>query len=316
LARSQNTISIEGKQTESKNTSTTDVITDVTQAPVRASEFWRFNRVFFSRWVVILGSVIILLLIVTSAFAPWIAPFDPITPNMSESLQQPSSKHFLGTDVLGRDVLSRIVYGSRVSLMVGVIATSIAAVTGIALGLVAGYFGGWTNNVIMRIIDALMSLPPIVLALAIAALLGGGIKNVMISIGIAMVPTYCRLMCAEVLSIKESDYITAAIASGASHERIMLQHLLPNSFPPLLVLITLNMGTAILAEASLSFLGIGISPPAAAWGAMVNDGYRYLTTNPMLSFAPGVAVILVVLAFNLVGDGLRDALDPRLRGIL
>jgi peptide/nickel transport system permease protein/oligopeptide transport system permease protein len=272
--------------------------------------------VFFGRWVVILGTVIILLLIAASAFAPWLAPYDPIKPNMIESLQQPSSKHILGTDVLGRDVLSRIIYGARVSLLVGVIATSIAAFIGMAMGLAAGYFGGWINNVIMRITDALMSLPPIVLALAVAALLGGGLKNVMISVGISMVPTYCRLMCGQVLSIKESDYITATVASGASHTRIMLRHLLPNSFPPILVLITLNMGMAILAEASLSFLGIGISPPAAAWGAMVSDGYRYLTDNPVLSFAPGVAVMLVVLAFNLVGDGLRDALDPRLRGIL
>jgi peptide/nickel transport system permease protein len=170
--------------------------------------------------------------------------------------------------------------------------------------------------VIMRVTDALMTIPPIMLALAVAALLGGGLKNVMISVGISLVPTYCRLMCGEILSIKESDYITAAVLSGAGHTRVMLRHLLPNSFPPILVLITLNMGIAILAEAALSFLGIGISPPQPAWGAMVSDGYRYLNTNPILSLAPGVAVILVVLAFNLVGDGLRDALDPRLRGVL
>jgi peptide/nickel transport system permease protein len=291
-------------------------ITDATRAPARVSEFKRFRRVFFGRWVVILGTVIILLLIIASAFAPWLAPYNPIKPEVTKSLQDPSREHLLGTDVLGRDVLSRIIYGARVSLMVGVIATSIAAVIGMAMGLAAGYFSGWINNLIMRITDALMSIPPIVLALAVAALLGGGLKNVMISIGISMVPTYCRLMCGQVLSIKESDYITAIVCSGASHNRIMLRHLLPNAFPPILVLITLNMGIAILAEASLSFLGIGISPPAAAWGAMVSDGYRYLTDNPILSFAPGVAVMLVVLAFNLVGDGLRDALDPRLRGIL
>jgi ABC-type dipeptide/oligopeptide/nickel transport system permease subunit len=280
------------------------------------SEFKRFRRVFFGRWVVILGVSIILLLIIATAFAPWLAPYNPIKTNMTESLQNPSRQHILGTDILGRDVLSRIIYGARVSLMVGVIATSIAAIVGMAMGLVAGYFGGWINNVIMRITDALMTLPPIMLALAIAALLGGGLKNVMISVGISLVPTYCRLMCGEILSIKESDYITAVVLSGANHTRVMLRHLLPNSFPPILVLITLNMGIAILAEAALSFLGIGISPPAAAWGAMVSDGYRYLNTNLILSFAPGVAIMLVVMAFNLVGDGLRDALDPRLRGVL
>ncbi len=291
-------------------------IADGAQKPVRKSELSRFFRVFFGRWVVILGFIIILLFIFASAFEAWLSPYDPIKPNVVESLQPPSSEHILGTDVLGRDVFSRIIYGARVSLMVGVIATSIAALIGMAMGLAAGYFGGWINNVIMRITDALMSLPPIVLALAVAALLGGGLRNVMISVGISMVPTYCRLMCGQVLTIKESDYVTAVVLSGATDTRIMLRHLLPNSFPPILVLITLNMGIAILAEASLSFLGIGISPPAPAWGAMVSDGYRYLISNPLLSFAPGVAVMLVVLAFNLVGDGLRDALDPRLRGIL
>jgi peptide/nickel transport system permease protein len=290
-------------------------IVNINQSP-RVSEFKRFSRVFFGRWVVILGMIIMLFLFVASIFAPWLTAYDPIKTNVSESLQQPSREHILGTDILGRDVMSRIIYGARVSLMVGVIATSIAAITGMAMGLIAGYFGGWINNVIMRITDALMCLPPIMLALAVAAILGGGLKNVMISVGISLVPTYCRLMCGEILSIKESDYVTAVILSGANHTRVMLRHLLPNSFPPILVLITLNMGIAILAEASLSFLGIGISPPEPAWGAMVSDGYRYLNTNPILSFAPGVAVMLVVLAFNLVGDGLRDALDPRLRGVL
>jgi peptide/nickel transport system permease protein len=290
-------------------------IVNINQSP-RVSEFKRFSRVFFGRWVVILGMIIMLFLFVASIFAPWLTAYDPIKTNVSESLQQPSREHILGTDILGRDVMSRIIYGARVSLMVGVIATSIAAITGMAMGLIAGYFGGWINNVIMRMTDALMCLPPIMLALAVAAILGGGLKNVMISVGISLVPTYCRLMCGEILSIKESDYVTAVILSGANHTRVMLRHLLPNSFPPILVLITLNMGIAILAEASLSFLGIGISPPEPAWGAMVSDGYRYLNTNPILSFAPGVAVMLVVLAFNLVGDGLRDALDPRLRGVL
>jgi peptide/nickel transport system permease protein len=289
---------------------------EITEAPPQVSEIRRIFKVMSSRGVVVFGAVIVLALVLTAAFAPWIAPYDPIKPDLSSTLQQPSSAHLLGTDSLGRDVLSRIVYGARVSLWVGVIAVSIACVVGMSLGLAAGHFGRWTNNVIMRIMDAMMAIPPLPLSLAIAALLGGGLRNVMISVGISLIPTYCRLMCGQVLSIKESDYITAAHVIGANDIRIMLRHLLPNSFPPLLVLITLNMGIAILAEASLSFLGIGISPPTAAWGAMVSNGYGYLFTNPILSFAPGVAVMLVVLSFNMVGDGLRDALDPRLRGII
>jgi ABC-type dipeptide/oligopeptide/nickel transport system permease subunit len=288
----------------------------ITEAPPKVNEAKRIFKVMFSRWIVVFSTVIILALIVLAIFAPLIAPYNPIKVDLQVALQQPSGDYLLGTDWLGRDVLSRIIYGTRVSLMVGIITVGIGSVIGMSLGLIAGYFGRLTNNIIMRIIDAMISLPPLVLALAIAAALGGGLRNVMISIGIAMVPMYCRLMCAEVLSIKASDYITAAKSIGSKDIRIMLSHILPNSFPPLLVLITLNMGQAILAEAGLSFLGIGISPPEPAWGAMVSEGYKYLFNNPILSFAPGIAIVLVVLSFNIVGDGLRDSLDPRLRGII
>jgi peptide/nickel transport system permease protein len=291
-------------------------ISSGTNVPPKKSELKRFFRVFFGRWVVIVGAAIILLIILVAAFAPLLAPYDPIKPDPPVSLQNPSAQHWLGTDLLGRDTLSRIIFGSRVALMVGVIATSIASIVGVAMGLVAGYFGGWINNVIMRITDALMSIPSIMLALAVAALLGGGLVNVMISVGISLVPTYCRLMCSEVLSIKETDYILSTTLGGASYLRIILKHILPNAFPPIIVLITLNMGIAIMAEASLSFLGIGISPPTPAWGGMVSDGYRYINNNPILSIAPGVAVMLICVAFNIVGDGLRDALDPRLRGVI
>jgi ABC-type dipeptide/oligopeptide/nickel transport system permease subunit len=192
----------------------------------------------------------------------------------------------------------------------------IAGIVGMGLGLAAGYLGRVTNNIIMRIMDAMMSLPPLILALAISAALGGGLVNVMISLGVAMVPGYCRLMCAQVLTLKENDYVVAARIQGTSDLHIVLRHILPNAFPPLMVLITLNMGSMILAEAGLSFLGIGISPPTPAWGAMVSEGYKYMFTNPLLSFIPGMAIALVVLSFNMVGDGLRDALDPRLRGTL
>jgi peptide/nickel transport system permease protein len=282
----------------------------------RVSEFKRFRRVFFGRAVVIAGFVVILLLVITAILAPVIAPFDPNAQSLNEVLAQPSMKHLLGTDQFGRDTLSRIIYGSQISLLVGIVAIFIAAVIGITLGLLAGYFGGWVDQVIMRIVDAQMAIPPIMLVLVIAAVLGGGLKNVMISVGIGMIPAYCRMIYGLVMSSKESDYITAAHVIGARNLRIMFLHLLPNSFPTMIVLVTLNMGNAIMAEASLSFLGIGISPPTATWGSMVSDGYRYLISNPVLSLAPGLCVLLVVVAFNMVGDGLRDALDPRLRGRL
>jgi peptide/nickel transport system permease protein len=280
------------------------------------SESRRFLRVLFSRGLVVFGVVIILLVVLTAVFAPLLAPFDPYDQNLSQSLVKPSAHHLLGTDSLGRDTLSRLIYGSRNSLLIGVVALGIAAAIGIALGLVAGYLGGWVYIIIMRFIDSLMCFPMILLALLIASLLGGGIKNVMIAIGIAMLPGYVRLMCGQVLSIKVNDYVLAANSEGASSLRIMLSHVLPNCFPPLIVLMTMQIGAAILAEAGLSFLGIGIEPPAAAWGLMVNDGRNYLLSNPLLSFAPGLAIMLVVFAFNMVGDGLRDALDPRLRGTI
>jgi ABC-type dipeptide/oligopeptide/nickel transport system permease subunit len=270
----------------------------------------------FDRPVVIGGAVVIVFLVIIAIFAPLIAPHDPYETDLLATLQPPSSNHLLGTDEVGRDFLSRLIYGSRISLLVGIVAVSIAGAIGMTLGLIAGYFGGWISNIIMRFIDALLALPPLILMLAIAAMLGGGLLNVLISIGIAMMPTYCRVMCGQVLSLKNNDYVMAARANGANNFRIMFQHLLPNAFPPLMVLISINLGTAILMEASLSYLGIGITPPIATWGGMISGAQRFLLTFPLLSFTPGVCVLVVVLAFNMVGDGLRDALDPRLRGTL
>jgi ABC-type dipeptide/oligopeptide/nickel transport system permease subunit len=280
------------------------------------NEFQHFLRVLFSRGIVIFGVVIIVLVIIVAIFAPFLAPYDPYEQDLYQSLTKPSSLHLLGTDNLGRDTLSRLIYGSRNSLMVGVVALGIAAIIGITLGLLAGYLGGWVYTVIMRFIDSLMCFPMILLSLVIASLLGSGMRNVMIALGVGMLPGYARLMCGQVLSIRENDYVLAARSEGAGNLRIMISHILPNCFPPLIVLMTMQIGAAILAEAGLSFLGIGIEPPAAAWGLMVNDGRVHLLTNPVLSFAPGLAIMLVVFAFNMVGDGLRDALDPRLRGIL
>jgi len=287
---------------------------DLTGIPPRGSQLRRIVRVFLSRKVVVFGGAVVLLLIITAIFAPVLSPYDPYETNLNKALLHPCMKHLLGTDALGRDTLSRIIYGTRTSLMVGVVSICIAASIGMILGLIAGYFGGIAYAVIMRFIDALMALPVLLKAVVLAAVLGSGLRNVMIALGIGLLPVYARLMCGQVLGVKETDYCTAARAIGATNLRIMLSHVVPNCFPPLIVLITLQMGAAILAEAALSFLGIGIAPPGAAWGAMVSDGYEYLLTHPILSFAPGLAIMLVVQSFNLVGDGLRDALDPRLRG--
>jgi peptide/nickel transport system permease protein len=286
------------------------------KAMPRAGGLRRVYRVMVSRGVVLFGAVIIVVFILVAVSAPWLAPYDPLDQNLRATLQQPSRLHLLGTDEVGRDTLSRLIYGSRISLMVGIIVVTVAGVIGMLMGLMAGYFGGWTNAVIMRINDALMSLPPIVLMLALCAALGGGIVSILISVGVVLAPTYCRLMCGQILTLKNSDFVTAAKVIGAHDWRIMIRHLLPNAFPPLLVLITINLGTAIMFEAALSFLGIGIKPPTATWGNMVMDGYRFLLKNPILSFAPGISITLLVLGFNLVGDGLRDALDPRLRGTI
>jgi peptide/nickel transport system permease protein len=286
------------------------------EIPPKVSSFQYFRRVFFSRGVVVFGFIVVSVFILMAVFAPVMAPYDPYMQDLNNTMGKPSLAHWLGTDTVGRDTLSRIIYGSRTSLMVGVVALSLAAVVGMFLGLVAGYFGGITNSIIMRCIDTLMTIPMMLLALTIAAVLGGGLTNVIFALGIALIPTYARLMCGQAMSIKQNDYVTAARSIGAGDILIMMKHVAPNCFPPLIVMMTMQIGITILAEAGLSFLGIGINPPGAAWGAMVSEGYRYLTTNPMLSFAPGLAIMLVVFAFNMIGDGLRDALDPRLRSTL
>jgi peptide/nickel transport system permease protein len=286
------------------------------EAPPHVNEWKRFWRVFLQRKLVMIGLVILGILVLCAIFAPWFAPYDPYRGNMREALSQPSFKYLLGTDIQGRDVLSRLIYGARTVMLVGFVTVAIAASIGVVLGIVAGYYSGITNIIIMRIMDALMGFPMILLALMISSVLGGGIQNVIIALSVATIPGYCRVICGMTLAIRENDYILAQRALGSRDRRIIFQHILPNSLPPMIVLITLQLGSLILAEAGLSFLGIGIKPPGAAWGAMVSDGYAYLLTNPVLSFAPGLAIMLVVFAFNLVGDGLRDALDPRLRGLL
>lgn len=282
----------------------------------RINEFRRFVRVMLSRSVVIFGLIVIMVVILMAIFAPLVAPYDPYAQNLDEVLQSPSIRHLLGSDSLGRDTLSRLIFGSRISLIVGVGTVFIAASLGTVIGLIAGFWGGWTYTIIMRITDGIMAIPPLLMAMVVAVLLGTGVRGVVIAISFSLLPGYIRLICGQVLSVKENEYVMAARSVGVSKIAIMFRHILPNCFSPLLVQMTMMMGLAILIESSLSFLGFGIKPPTAAWGSMVYDGYKYLIINPILSIAPGGAIMLLVFAFNMVGDGLRDTLDPRLRGAI
>jgi peptide/nickel transport system permease protein len=291
------------------------ILKGASEALPSVNEWRRFRRVFFQRKLVLFGLVVLFLLVFTAIFAPWLAPHNPYRGKMADSLSPPGKKYLLGTDIQGRDTLSRLIYGSRTALLVGFLSVGIAAIAGMVLGVVAGYFGGIINMIIMRAMDALMGFPMLLLALLFAAVLGGGLQNVIIALSFATLPGYTRVMHGLTLSVRENDYILAEHAMGSSNARTILKHVLPNALPPMIVLITLMLGNLILAEAGLSFLGIGIKPPGAAWGSMVADGYQYLLMNPVMSFAPGLTIMLVVFAFNMVGDGLRDALDPRLRGL-
>lgn len=287
-----------------------------TESPARVSEWRRFWKVFLRRRIVIFGLVVFALLLFAAAFANLIAPYNPNIGNMADSFSPPSAKYWLGTDIHGRDTLSRIIFGARTVLEVGFITVIAGALIGFTLGMIAGYFEGPISVIILRVMDAMMSFPMLILALLLAAVLGSGIQNVIIALTIASIPGNARVMNGLVLTTKQNDYILAGRSMGTSNLRLMLAHILPNALPPMIVLVTLQLGGIIMAEAALSFLGIGIKPPDASWGAMVNDGFKYLQDYPWLSFAPGTAIMLVVFAFNMLGDGLRDALDPRLRGLI
>nr|WP_194709664.1 nickel transporter permease [Radiobacillus deserti] len=259
-----------------------------------------------------IGLTIITLLIVVAIFAPAVATHSPIEQDIINRYQAPSGEHWLGTDALGRDIFSRIVYGTRISIQVGIIAVGISAIVGILLGGIAGYFGKWCDLIIMRIIDILMAFPSILLAIAMVAVLGTNLTNTMIAVGIVGVPQFARIVRSTVLSVKETEYIEAARAIGAKNNRILFSHVLPNCLAPIIVQATLSVGTAILDAAGLSFLGLGAQPPTPEWGAMLSDGRAALQSAPWVLF-PGLAIFLVVLGFNLFGDGLRDALDPKLK---
>jgi peptide/nickel transport system permease protein len=259
------------------------------------------------------GLMVILVLVVAAIFAPFLAPYNPYTVTLETRLQPPGAAHLLGTDELGRDILSRLLYGARVSLWVGIVTVALAGLIGVAGGLVAGYLGGYWEAVIMRLVDVFLAFPVIVLAIAIVAVRGPGLTNVLIALALVYWTTYARVARSVVLILREEEYTWAARTLGASASRIMVRHLLPNAIAPLVVLASLGMGNAIVAEAALSFLGRGIQPPEASWGSMLNVGMGFLRDASFLSITPGLAIFVTVLGFNLLGDGLRDALDPRLR---
>ncbi len=245
--------------------------------------------------------------------APLLAPYDCNASDIMNSLQPPSFSHWMGTDELGRDVLSRIIFGSRVSLLVGLVSLGAALVVGVAFGMIAGYIGGWIDNVVMRVMDSIVAFPALALALAIAAVLGTGLSAPMIAIAVVNVQSFARLTRGQVLSVREYEYIVAAKTVGSSSSRIMLLHVLPNITAPLIVHRSLSVAFAILAEASLSFLGLGIQPPEPSWGRMVSEGRQFLRDAPWLGFGPGAAVLITVMGLNFLGDALRYFFDPRLR---
>lgn len=259
------------------------------------------------------GLIIVTVLVFVAIFAPWLAPYDPLDVNFQESLHAPSAKHPLGTDLLGRDILSRIIYGSRVSLQVGIIAVAISLVIGLVLGLISGFFGGWVDVIIMRLVDITYSFPFLLFAIAIMTILGPGFINVFIAIGIINWAWFARVARGSVLQAKQSEYVLAARALGASSFRIIFKHIMPNVIAPVIVGAALSSGYAILAEAALSFLGIGVQPPNPSWGLMLSDARNYLSTAPWMTYYPGLAIALTVLGFILLGNGLRDAIDPRMK---
>jgi peptide/nickel transport system permease protein len=258
-----------------------------------------------------LGLVFVIFFIVLAVFAPYIAPYDPVATSWSAVRKAPSAEFWFGTDEIGRDVLSRVVWGARASLLAGLVSVCISMTLGVPIGLLAAYVGGWTDGLISRFTDSMLAVPFLILAIALAAFLGPSLTNAMIAIGVSATPIFIRLTRAQVLAVKVEDYIEAARAVGNPHWRIALRHILPNVLPPLIVQSTLAIAAAVIAEASLSFLGLGQQPPAPSWGSMLNTAKNFVDQAPWMAIWPGLSIFLLVLSFNLLGDGLRDALDPK-----
>ncbi len=262
-----------------------------------------------------LGMMLVLIITMVAVLAPYIAPHDPLTLDMTIRREPPGTPgYLLGTDNMGRDLLSRIIWGSRISIQVGIVATGIGIALGTVIGLLAGFYRGTIETVLLRLIDILICFPTLLLALAIVAILGPAIRNVMIAVGVTQAPRFARIVRASVLSVREMEYVESANAMGASSLRVMFHHLLPNAMTGAVVFATLSVGAAILTEATLSFLGLGVPPPTPTWGNIVAEGRRFLLDSPWITVFPGLAIMVTVFGFNFFGDGLRDALDPRLRG--
>jgi peptide/nickel transport system permease protein len=271
-------------------------------------------RSFARNRAALLGAVVLCFVMISAVFASWLAPYDPDKQDIPNRLSGPSLRHPLGTDQYGRDILSRIVYGARISLVVGIISVSIGILIGVLFGVVAGYWGKAIDLLICKVIDVLMSFPMLLLAMMIIAILGTSLVNSILAVGIASIPRFARLTRGQVLAMKTREFIEAAKAVGANSSRIIVRHLLPNIISPIIIMGTLYVATAIIMESTLSFLGLGVQPPTATWGVMISDGRPYLRSSPWVSTFPGMAIALTVLALNMFGDGLRDALDPRLKG--
>ncbi|MHB9836343.1 ABC transporter permease [Paraburkholderia terrae] len=266
---------------------------------------------FMRNKAAVFGACLVALIVVMAVFAPWLTQYDPVQASFMTVRQAPSAAHWFGTDELGRDVLSRLLYGARASLLAGVVSVGIAVVLGVPLGLLAGYFGKLVDGVISRVADALLSIPFLILAIALSAFLGPSLTNAMAAIGISAMPRFIRLTRGQAISVKAEEYVEGARAIGLDHARIILRYILPNVLPPIIVQASLTVASAIIAEASLSFLGLGQLPPAPSWGSMLNTAKDFVSQAPWMSIFPGIAIFLAVLGFNLLGDGLRDALDPR-----
>jgi peptide/nickel transport system permease protein len=271
-------------------------------------------REFRRNRLALVGLALVAILLGAAAFAPWLAPRDPAKQSLIEKRARPGAKYLLGADEFGRDILSRVIYGTRVALLVGTVSVLIALAIGLSLGSLAGFAGGWTDTLIMRAMEILLAFPYLLLAIAVVSALGPGVLNTTIAEGIWGAPTVVRLVRGSVLTLRESEYVAAARALGASGPGLVARHVLPNLMPTVIVYATLFMANAILVEAALSFLGLGVQPPTASWGLMVSTGRDLLLVAPHVATIPGVAIMVAVLGFNLLGDGLRDALDPRLRG--
>lgn len=276
-----------------------------------ASPWRRSLRRLLARKGAVFGMLVVTFFVAIALLAPVISPYDPIATSWTTVRKAPSAAHWFGTDEVGRDVLARVIWGARASLTAGVISVGIALALGIPIGMLAGYRGGWTDAAIGRVVDAMLACPFLILAIALAAFLGPSLGNAMIAIGITATPIFIRLTRGQVLTVKTEDYVEAARAVGNKELRIAFRHVLPNVMPPLLVQASLAIATAIIAEASLSFLGLGQQPPSPSWGSMLNTAQRFLTQAPWMAIWPGLAIFMVVLGFNLLGDGLRDAFDPR-----